>query len=266
MAGTCSYSGASDESGFIQMRTIVGQEQEEHTHDNMTLQDKEDSAHKVIHFGRSYFISPRPDAGLKAAFDDIAMNNAWGSQESVSGLGSELSMTAPVRECLGQWIQKYNVQVFVDTPCGDANWQAHIPGLEHVTYKGYDIADIPLQHARQKNSKHAWMSFDQMDFTNEVPPEKPDIIMVRDVIQHLPLKKGRQMLLNAKRSGARYLAVSTFSDGGNVEIPAGSFYKDDVHSEPFNLPSRVEACRNYASVYPSDYLELIDLSTWNPAD
>lgn len=256
IAGSCPDAGLSDAYGLIQTRTQVAHEQEEH-------------AYKVTHFGRSYVVSSRPDVALKAAFDDIADNNVWGSQESVSGLGSELAMTAPVRKCLGNWIQKYNVKVFVDVPCGDANWQAHIPGLDRVKYKGYDIADKPLRNARTKNADQPSMSFGQMDMTSEVPPEKADIILVRDVIQHLPLGKGRQMLLNAKRSGARYLAVSTYSDGNNTDIPAGAFYRDDVHAAPFNLPLNVETCGNYAQSladYRASHLELFDLSAWTPSD
>jgi len=249
--------------GLIQSHTRVAREQDKS--DIMINYTHELGQQEVIYFGHSYFISTHPDVGLKAAFDHIAEQNSWGSQETVSGDGSALTMTARVRECLGKWIKKYEIKTFVDAPCGDANWQAHIPGMDQVKYNGYDIADKPLKIAREKNSDHASMSFAQMDLTSEIPP-KADIIMVRDVIQHLPLAKGRQMLLNAKRSGARYLAVSTFSDGGNIDIWAGSFYKDDVHATPFNLPSRLEACRNYDSdeVLPTDHLELIDLLTWNP--
>jgi len=147
-------------------------------------------------------VSKEPKTKLKIALMDIAKSNKWNFKESVLGLGSELAVTARVRKCIGRWIRKYKVQTFVDIPCGDANWQAHIPGLEHVKYKGYDIADIPIQRARQNNSKHSWMSFQQMDLTREIPV-KGDIIMVRDVLQHLPLKKGWQMLLNAqKKRGA----------------------------------------------------------------
>jgi hypothetical protein len=214
--------------------------------------------------------SSPPDS--KVVFDGIAKSDSWGSQESISGPGSELDVTAPVRECLGRWIAKYNIKVFVDAPCGDANWQGSIPGIDHVKYKGYDIADLPVQHARSKNSQHVGMSFDQLDLTKHSPTEKPDLMMVRDVIQHVPLSMGRQMLLNAKAAGAKYIAVTTFTDGKNSDIAAGSFYQNDIHAHPFSLPSPLESCQNYAQTgpqthwLPSDRLELIDLSTWSPAE
>lgn len=214
--------------------------------------------------------SSPPDS--KAVFDGIAKTDSWGSKESISGPGSELDVTAPVRDCLGRWIAKYNIKVFVDAPCGDANWQGSIPGIDHVKYKGYDIADLPVQRARNKNSQHVGMSFDQLDLTKHSPTEKPDLMMVRDVIQHVPLSMGRQMLLNAKAAGAKYIAVTTFTDGKNSDITAGSFYQNDIHAHPFSLPSPLESCQNYAQTgpqthwLPSDRLELIDLSTWSPAE
>lgn len=213
---------------------------------------------------------------LKETFDGIADSNMWGSSETVSGKGSKMDMTAGVRQCLGQWLLKYKAKVFVDVPCGDANWQAGIPGIHDIVYKGYDIADTPIKTARAKNLHFQAMSFDQLDLTAQVPPIQADIILVRDVIQHLPLDKGKQMLLNAKKSGAKFLAVTTFSDGVNKNISAGSFYQNNVHSSPFNLPAAVESCKNYdearikldfsaidGNILATDFLELIDLSTWN---
>jgi len=214
--------------------------------------------------------APSPDS--KPVFDDIAKSHKWASEESISGPGSELAVTASVRECLGRLIDKYNIKVLVDAPCGDANWQGSIPGIDHVIYKGYDIADLPLKRARTKNFQHVGMSFDQLDLTKHSPTEKPDLIMVRDVIQHLPLSMGKQMLLNARATGAKYIAVTTFTDGKNLDIAAGSFYENDIHAHPFSLPSPLESCQNYAQSgvkqkwLPSDRLELIDLTTWSPAE
>lgn len=217
-------------------------------------------------FGDSYIQTP--DGTLKATFDHIANENMWGSSESVSGRGSELDKTSTVRKCLGDWIKKYSVKLFMDIPCGDANWQGRIPGIDSITYKGFDIAEKPVELARKKNAHHPHMSFDNLDLTSHVPQDKPDILLVRDVIQHLPLEEGTAMLKNAKASGARYLAVSTWEDGHghNVAIAPGSFYRDDVHAAPFNLPKPVETCDNYSKegYYVHDKLELIDLSMFRP--
>lgn len=197
------------------------------------------------------------------AFNDIANSGYWGSGESVSGPGSEIAVTATVRQCLGEWLQKYNVKTFVDCPCGDANWQSHIPGIAAIEYHGFDIADLPLQLARAAHA-NTTMKFDHLDLTKEVPPYA-DVIMVRDVVQHLPIDLGRKMLVNAKTSGARYIAVTSFTDGQNTDIEAGKFYANDVHAEPFLMPQPIERCDNYDGAwFPTDFLLLIELSKWNP--
>jgi hypothetical protein len=216
----------------------------------------------------SQHVSVPTNESLKDAFNETAESNQWGSGESVSGPGSELAVTAPIRECLGHWIQKYNIHVLVDCPCGDANWQGYTPGIETIQYHGYDIADLPLERARKKHAGKA-MTFEHLDLTSTVPPVRGDLIMVRDVIQHLPLDKGRKMLENAKASGAKYIAVTSFTDGVNTGTTATGFYKNNVHQHPFNMPPPLESCQNYAQSgvavkwFPTDFLELIDLAAWH---
>lgn len=213
-------------------------------------------------------------------FNDFANTGHWiankdkngvANGESISGSGSEVAVTATVRKCLGEWIHKYNVSLFLDVPCGDGNWQGLIPGIDNIAYRGYDIAELAVKRAQEKNAKHASMSFDTLDLTSAIPAEKPDMIMVRDVIQHLTLTQGTSMLLNAKRSGAKYLAVTSFaSTKENKGAPqTGRFYFNNVHIHPFNMPSAIESCENYVHdgnslAKKGDRLELIDLSAWNP--
>jgi len=207
------------------------------------------------------------DQDLKDVFNATAQSNTWGSLETVSGRGSELAVTASVRECLGHWITKYNIEVLVDCPCGDANWQGHIPGIEKIQYHGYDIAELPLERARRKNAKTS-MTFQHLDLSSTVPHVRGDLILVRDVIQHLPLDKGSRMLQNAKASGAKYIAVTSFTDGMNTGTVPGGFYKNNVHLHPFSMPQPLETCQNYAQSgvktkwHPTDFLELIDLVAW----
>lgn len=209
---------------------------------------------------------------LQSTFQDVAKENSWGSSESISGLGSEMGATSTARACLGNWITKYKVGLFMDVPCGDANWQGAIPGMDSIKYQGYDIAKHAVEAAQSKNQQHTNMKFGQFDLCSGVPPGKPDLFMMRDVIQHLPLKNGREMLVNAKRSGAKWLVVSSYTGyGSNKDISPGAFYENDIHAAPFNMPAAEEDCDNYASDhssgqwFPHSRLELIDFSKWSEA-
>eukprot|EP01068_Selenidium_serpulae_P002888 Selendium_serpulae@DN2741_c0_g1_i2.p1 len=110
-------------------------------------------------------------------FEQIYALNSWHSIETRSGMGSELYTTKHVRRCLGEWIQKYNIKSFGDI-CGDANWQAHIPGIHDIEYVGYDVAENALTRAREKNAQYGF-KFQFLDVSAS-PPPKHDAFMIRD--------------------------------------------------------------------------------------
>src|SRR5688500_8680654 len=59
-------------------------------------------------------------------FEQIYVSNAWGSSESLSGVGSELESTRAIREELPRlWLQ-YGTHSLVDAPCGDFHWMKEI--------------------------------------------------------------------------------------------------------------------------------------------
>jgi SAM-dependent methyltransferase len=221
------------------------------------------------------------DGSVDDVFENIYQNQDWGAGESLSGPGSSLKGTESARACLGRWIEEFNVKILMDIPSGDGHWQALIPGISSISYVGYDISKEAVELARLNNKDHMNMQFDQLDLSKAVPvlrssnltEEKPDLIVVRDVIQHLPLDLGQRMLLNAKRTGARYLAVTSFANAVNQDISAGEFYKNNVHAEPFNLVEPLRSCPDTyydivgGKLWPlsesDDMLELIDLSLWN---
>lgn len=192
-------------------------------------------------------------------------NDTWVEHATTSGGGSTVANSSTVRPCLSEWIRTYNVTSLVEYTCGDAVWQGLIPGIDHITYQGYDKDDMTIELARSYNKDHVNMSFDVLDLVSTVPPKKPDMILMRDVIQHLSFENATRMLVNAKQTGARYLAVTTFTrPGSNSDIPDGEFYHNDIYSPPYLLPTSVEKCDNYPGRwYRSSHLDLIDLAEWN---
>lgn len=211
---------------------------------------------------------PHVDPELRKAFEHIAEGNLWHSKESISGHGSELANTVSVRGCLGKWFQQYNIKKVVDIPCGDANWQAAIPGFEAVEYHGFDISQKAVDVAKKKNGDHANMQFGQFDLTSDVPP-KADLIIVRDVLMHLTLDQGVQALKNAKASGTKWLGVTTWPDADNSQqnfVP-GSFFYNNVQKTPYGFGQAKETCKNNdrktEDKIKSAFL-LFDLQAWAP--
>jgi len=202
-------------------------------------------------------------ATTSKTFDAIYASNKWSSSESRSGEGSEMAVTRSVRKCLGEWLVKYDVATFGDA-CGDANWQSQIQGFRAVRYTGYDVSPNAIRRAKAKNERESNAAFRVMDLSTTVPP-KHDLFMVRDVVQHLPWDMGVQLLRNVRRSGAKYLAVSSFPGQSGHDIGVGDFYHNDVYAKPFDvlrLPPAIETCENYDGVHRSmgSKLLLIPLS------
>ena len=180
---------------------------------------------------------------IERKFNQIARNHYWGGgNETISGTGSTIVSTIALRKCLGNWIDKYNITSIVDIPCGDCNWQHLIPGIENVGYRGYDVSKYTIVKAKMKNP--TW-KFECLDLTTSIPP-RADLVILRDFLQHLPLKNGKQALVNVVKSNSIWLGISTYpSSRVNINIEVGNYFKNNVRKYPFNLPEPEQTCDNY---------------------
>ena len=72
------------------------------------------------------------------------------------------------------------------------------------------------------------------------------LIIIKEVIQHLPLEMGVKMLQNIKKSGIRYIAITNhdrelFNVNVNIDInKPGGFYPNNMFLEPFNFTNPIE--------------------------
>jgi len=223
------------------------------------------SALQLLEDGRRARGPPAPagtpssiDPSTQATFEDIFKDNTWGSAESHSGTGSTVKSTAKYRECIGSWINKYNVSVLLDIPCGDGNWQKLIPGIDKVSYYGYDISPSAVQLAKDKNSDMANMHYGVLDLASSNPPLTADMIIVKEVIQHLPLEMGLKMLQHAKSAGIKWLVVTHCLPPRcvNKPIDAGSWFcGPNALAPPFNFAHVEEKCEGDLAVF--------DLKAWS---
>jgi hypothetical protein len=130
-----------------------------------------------------------------------------------SGPGSSLAATESLRGLLPQVFKELNVKTFMDCPCGDWLWMQKVD-LTGIQYFGADITNVTVQ----KNAECFGSSnvhFHRFDLTCMVPPPV-DLLLVRDVLFHLPEATILKVLSNINQSGARYLATTTFSKGQGV--------------------------------------------------
>ena len=169
-----------------------------------------------------------------------------------SGPGSSLKATKPLRDMLEAMFQdpSWSIKTFADIPCGDWLWMQEV-NLSGIRYLGGDISEETVKRNTECFSRKG-VQFVYFDLTCMVPPPV-DLILVRDVLFHLKHDVTLGILTRLARSGARYIATSTFPGTGkpNQRWGVGKAYhetlKDRSNSQigsfpirltdpPFNLP------------------------------
>jgi hypothetical protein len=178
----------------------------------------------------------------RSQFDLIAQQNLWDSGESVSGLGSEMTMTEVYRGELVNLIRKRGFSSIFDAPCGDFNWMPAVLAETKIRYTGADIAPTLVERNRRRFPQYEFIEF---DITRDDFPSV-DVWQCRDCMFHLSDAMIWEALRNFARSGCGYALLTTY--GGilrNVDIETGGWRYLDLTRPPFRLPRAEVMLRDY---------------------
>ncbi|MDB5385314.1 MAG: hypothetical protein JWM11_960 [Planctomycetaceae bacterium] len=185
------------------------------------------------------------ESDRRSVFTDIYSRNAWGGQESRSGTGSDYSSTGTLVDTLPWILKVLNITQLLDAPCGDFHWmkevvQAMQADLPAFTYHGVDIVAEALVAANQVATDRNlsenchWMPADLVD---EVPQVGAELILIRDLLGHLPLRDVERILENVKVSGAKWLMTTHFPNAVmHDQISAGQWQPINLTLAPFHWP------------------------------
>ena len=170
-------------------------------------------------------------------FTEIYRDNLWGSEESVSGIGSTLELSAALSEQLPGILTELKAEVLLDAGCGDFNWLRTVD-LGGVRYIGIDVVeDLIGRNAQLYGS--AERRFIVADITRDRLPAA-DVVLCRHCLIHLPNRQIKLALRNLGATGAAYLlATSSPNVTFNRDIWPGSFRPINLTLAPFNLPPPV---------------------------
>jgi hypothetical protein len=172
---------------------------------------------------------------MKTVFDTIYESNKWNSKESVSGVGSTLRKTQALRAVLPNFLKEKEITRFLDAPCGDFNWMKEVD-LGETHYIGGDIVKALVDKTREVHGNEN-REFIQLDLANDELPQA-DALLCRDCMIHIPNDKVITILENIKKSGIRWVLLTTYPDVEvNKKIREGSWRKINLQAPPFNLPT-----------------------------
>jgi SAM-dependent methyltransferase len=179
----------------------------------------------------------------RAAFDHYYRARSWGPQEeSISGPASSLERTAAIRRALPELLRELKAASLLDVPCGDFHWMQHVE-LPVAEYTGADIVEEMVhenqrRYARPRGAGLAARRFITLDLTSDRLP-RADVVLCRDCLVHLSLRKVRRAIENIIASGSRWLLATTFPGAvqRNRDVLTGGWRMLDLTLSPFDFPA-----------------------------
>jgi trans-aconitate methyltransferase len=178
---------------------------------------------------------------LEMRFADVYRHALWGDEETRSGWGSkrESPHVQAALEYLRNIIRDYRIKTLSDIPCGDFNWQpllfAEHGGLDYV---GYDIVGGIVEDNRRKSPG---VRFEKLDITKQIP-RRADLILCKDMLNHLKYDDIRRAITNMKQSGSEYLLASndfTWPENEDVADAGNNHRPVDICKPPLSYPAPI---------------------------
>lgn len=151
------------------------------------------------------------------AFDEIYRREYWKQGASLSGVGSE-----------GEWVQRYcqlveklakqlGLRTAVDAGCGDFNVGRELaPSFR--AYTALDVSGFIIRRNKATFANLGNVEFRESNLIEEIPP-RVDIVMIRQVLQHLTNEQITRILRNVEASRSRYLLVAEEQPSHDGFIP-----------------------------------------------
>ena len=201
------------------------------------------------------------DKHREDTFAQVFKSKDWPAKDpsynglQASGPGAMLKNTQAVMAALHVIITKLKQRLMkptisiLDLPCGDLQWMKRfLVTRNDVLYTGADIVpDIIDYHKKQHGNLHR-VKFIQHDIVKSPLNESYDLIICRDMLQHLWKYDAMKALYHFSISKSSYLLATTFPDTSHnedVEKDAlgGRKFSYNLELPPFSLAPPI--CSSY---------------------
>lgn len=172
------------------------------------------------------FFEERSD--VRRVFEKIYNTSLWGGG---SGRGSDPEVVQPYMQFLQEFLDRNPVASIVDIGCGDWSF-SHLIDWGPRRYLGVDVvASVIEQNQREYGSET--ISFRCADPTREALDVSGDLLLMKDVLQHLSNANVQKLLALTRRF--RYSLITNEYAPNNEDCENGDTRSLDLRAPPFNL-------------------------------
>jgi hypothetical protein len=212
------------------------------------------------------------------------LENKAPSSDSKSGVGSSAEHALLVGRVIQQAVSALGVSTMLDIGCGDLRWMRLVAFNASVSYTGWDIVPALIRMHREHDwadaAPMAERTFEVRDAVLDSPP-RVDLIMIKDVLEHLLLVDVKRALTNVWESGSRYVLlrridyamtahafaagtgmrsqVNTDTSNTAYALPGGGYRYLDFMAPPFNLPEPLLRLEGEASQFGPNLFDVWDM-------
>lgn len=162
---------------------------------------------------------------LEQTFDEVYHKKMWAPEGSdmLSGAGSYGDTAERYVDFLQQFIKENEIKTITDIGCGDFNIGSRISVMvEH--YNAFDVSGKIIERNKQMYPGLNNVLFKQQNACYD-PIPKTDLVVVREVLQHLTNEQIELILANIEKSNSKYVLISDMSVAlEKISVPNKDLY------------------------------------------
>lgn len=205
----------------------------------------------------------RINKDIQWKFNRIYDTGMWarsGENVPLSGTGSSLDVTDILRKNIKKIVQDYEIKTIFDGACGDMTWMSELlKEMKGVVYTGGDISNVILEKNKKKFPHIKFINFDLTSFDGA---PTVDLMIIRDVLQHLTIADINKCLehLKSPQCPAKYVLMTTYlyeDDRDNMlDIMTGGAKHRNLLKPPFNVSDPIFI---FSEGHPEEYHKFMGL-------
>jgi len=174
------------------------------------------------------------DQATEKVFTDFYQRGPW-NETGFSFSGSQIEITKDYVVFLQEFLRKNNIRSVLDIGCGDWAFSRYIDWRE-IHYTGIDIVKFVIERNQRLFEKPRIIFLYGDALEMELPDA--DLLLCKDVFQHLPNEKILQMLKKFEKYPhcliTDYVYLGPYSPV-NCDISCGDYHTIDLTKPPFNV-------------------------------